>query len=191
MIDLSSLSAFATPLGASELTAKNSGVILLPGNVFLLVNVAVNVAGNPVLPPVVSPGAAVSLYGRAWHSYWVEVRDTREAAGEWQFWKRVPQTNDIQVISGPPSAWQSFRVWEFVADPAILDLNRISKTNVQMVLYGALPKSFAVQTTTSFDGLPADWTPSGLATGPMTNSFRIFPAFTPTEEKRFYRGKEL
>jgi hypothetical protein len=29
------------------------------------------------------------------------------------------------------------------------------------------------------------------STGPMTNAFRIFPAFRPAEARRFYRGKQL
>jgi hypothetical protein len=189
-INLSSLSAFATPLGVSELTAKNGGVIILSGNVFLLANVAVNLSGHPVLPPFVSPGAAVSLYGVPWLSHWVEVRDTRDPASPWELFMRVPLTNAIQVISGPPKSWQAFRVHAFVADPAILDLNRLSQTDVQLVLYGAPPKSFAVQTTNSLDVQPAGWTTYGT-TGVMTNSFRIFPPFKPTEAKRFYRGKEL
>ena len=191
VIDLSSLSAFATPLGASELTAKNGGVILLPSNVFLFVNVAVNVAGNPVLPPVVSPGAAVSLYGRAWHSYWVEQRNPSDPASQWELFMRVPLTNDLQVISGPPQPWQAFRVSEFVADPAIVDLNHAGDRQVQLVLYGAPPKSFAVQTTDRLDLLPAAWS-TWATTGTMTNSFRLFPPFTPpTNTNQFYRAKEL
>ncbi len=44
--------------------------------------------------------------------------------------------------------------------------------------------------TLSLDVLPAAWAP-WVATGPMTNSFRLFPAFTRKEPKRFYRGREL
>jgi hypothetical protein len=121
-INLSSLSAFATPMGVSELTAKNGGVIILSGNVFLLANVKVMIAGNPWLPSIETPGADVSLYGEPWLSYWVEVRDTRDPANPWELFMRVPLTNAIQVISGPPKSWQSFRVHAFVADPAIVDL---------------------------------------------------------------------
>jgi hypothetical protein len=190
VVDLSSLSSFATPLGASELTARNGGAILLPTNIFLLVNVAVNIAGNPVLPPVVSAGSSVSLYGRAWHSYWVEQRNTSDSASAWALFQRVPLTNDLQVISGPPEPWQAFRVWEFVADPPIVDLNRSVGGQLQLVLYGAPPKSFEVQTTNSLGLRSATWATYGT-TGAMTNSFRIFPPFTPTDVKRFYRGKEL
>jgi hypothetical protein len=52
VIDLSSLSGFSTPLGASELIERNGGRIHLNNdNVFLLVNVTVNLAGYPPWPP--------------------------------------------------------------------------------------------------------------------------------------------
>lgn len=191
VINLTNLSSFATPLGASELTAKNGGVILLPDKVFLLQNVAVNVAGNPVLPPVVSPGAALSLYGKAWHSYWVEVRDTRNPANDWGLFRRVPATNDLMVLGSAPKPWQAFRVWEFVADPAILDLSRGAGGQFQPVLFGAPSKSYAVETAPDLGPATATWEPTGLVTGPMTNSFRIFAPFTPLPEaQRFFRSTE-
>jgi len=188
VIDLSSLSAFATPLGASSLTAQNGGTILLNHNVFLLVNVALNVpAGNPVLPPVVSAGPSLSLYGRAGHSYWIDVRDTREAGSPWQLYRRVPQTNDIQVIGGPPLPWQAFRVSEFVADPPIVDISPTDLHAAQLVLYGTPGRTFRVQSTDSIDVLPADWE-IWATVADMTNSFRILPTFLTTEEKGFYRA---
>jgi hypothetical protein len=152
-------------------------------------NVAVNISGHPVLPHTVSAGPSVSLYGRIWRSYWVEVRDTRAAESPWQFYARVPQTNALQVISGPPKPWQAFRVWEFVADPPILDMVRAGRTNVGVVLYGTPPRNYAVETSPRLDVPAPVWTP-WTSTGPMTNSFRIFPAFRPAEARRFYRGKE-
>src|SRR5208337_3005124 len=71
VVDLSNLSAFSTPLGASSLTATNDGVILLNNNVFLLDNVVVNWAGSANLPPAVTAPNSLSLYGPPWQSYWV------------------------------------------------------------------------------------------------------------------------
>ena len=102
----------------------------------------------------------------------------------------MPLPNAFQTFARAPPPNTVFRVWEFVADPSIVDRYRASRTNVGLVLHGAPPKRFEVQTPTSLDVLPAAWA-SWAATGPMTNSFRLFPAFTPTEVKRFYRGKEL
>ena len=189
LIDLSSLSAFTTPLSTSSLTAENGGVILLNCNVLLLQNVAVNWAGCALLPPVIPASGLLSLYAQPWNSYWVETLDTRNATNQWQFYERIPATNDLQVISGSFPSWLAFQVYEFVADPPILDLNRISRTNVQFVLYGAPPNNFGVQTTDSLDTQPIDW--SLLETTcAMTNSFRIFAPFAPTDAMRFYRAQE-
>jgi len=190
LVDLSNLSAFATPVGASSLAAQSGGVILLSDRVLLLVNVAVDWAGNSLVPPQIPASPSVSLYGRAWHSYWVVVRDTPNPASPWQLFARVPLTNDLEVISGPPVAWQAFRVWEFMADPAIVDLNRVAGGQLQLVLYGATNRSFRVETTNSLDRLPAGWA-AWAETGVMTNTFRLFTPFTPTEKQRFYRGKQL
>ena len=193
VVDLRSLSGLISlaPNSASSLTAQNGGVILLNDRAFLLSNVAINIPpGNPVLPPTLVVSSTLNLYGKAWHSYWVEQRDTRFADSPWVFTARVPLTNAFQAFASAPPANTAYRVSEFVADPAILDLNRVSKTNVQMVLYGALSKSFEVQTTNSFDRLPPAWS-TWATTGAMTNSFRIFPPFTPSGPQRFYRGKEL
>lgn len=190
VIDLSSLSSFATPLGASELKAINGGTILLPNSVFLLVNVAVQIAGHPVLPPVVSAGASVSLYGRAWHGYWVEWRDTRVADSPWQFYSRVAQTNALQVVGGPPQSWQAFRVWEFMADPPILDLRRAGAGQAYPILFGATNKAYGVETAASLDSESITWSPWGESTGTMTNTFRILPAFPATEPKQFFRAKQ-
>jgi len=190
IIDLSSLSAFATPLGVSELKAINGGTILLPGNVLLLVNVAVQIAGHPVLPPVVSAGASVSLYGRAWHSYWVEVQDTRVPQSVWQLLTRVAQTNDLQVIGGPPKSWQAFRVWEFMADPPLLDLHRAGVGLAYPILFGTTNKAYSLETAVSLDGLPASWSLWGSGTGTMTNTFRILPALPTTEPTQFFRARQ-
>ena len=48
---------------------------------------------------------------------------------------------------------------------------------VHLVVYGETNISFAVGTIPSLDILPAPWSPTGLSTGPMTNTFRIFPTF--------------
>jgi hypothetical protein len=119
----------------------------------------------------------------------VEQRDARHPANPWQFLARVPQTNQFQTFAAAPPANTALRVWEFVADPAIVDLNRVGGGPVQLVLYGAPPKSYEVQTTNSLDVLPAGWVPL-TTTGSMTNSFHLFSAFTPTEPKRFYRARE-
>ena len=157
---------------------------------YLVAGVTGSLASNAFGPGVVSAGASVSLYGKAWHSYWVEVRDTRNPANAWRLFQLVPATNDLQVISGPPKSWQAFRVSEFVADPPLLDIRRDGPLAARLVLYGPLARSFRVESTNLLATAPAAWPPTTLSTGPMTNTFRIFPAFPTTEPKRFYRAKQ-
>ena len=153
-------------------------------------NVALNFAGNPVLPPVVSAGPSLSVYGRAWHSYRVEVRDTRLMGNPWRLFTRVAQTNDLQVIAGPPNSWQAFRVDELVADPPLLDLRGAGPQSAFLILFGPTNRSYQVQTADGLRGLPGDWVSWGSSTGPMTNTFRLLPSFPLTEGKQFFRAKQ-
>jgi len=188
VINLSNLSAFATPAGASSLIETNGGTVLLNNDVFLLVNVAVSITGNPALPPIVSAGPSLSLYGLAWHSYEVDWRDTRVAGSPWQLYRRVPLTNDIEVVGGPPDPWQDFRVEEFVANPAILDLNLLGGQTGQVVLYAATNQTFRVESTPSVNH-PVVWSPfSGDFA--MTNSFRILGPFPTTAPMQFFRWRQ-
>ena len=59
-----------------------------------------------------------------------------------------------------------------------------------MVIHDQANRSFAVETTPILDFLPAHWSPTALSTGPMTNTFRLFPSFPATEPKRFYRARQ-
>lgn len=187
VIDLSRLSGFSTPLGASELKAINGGAVLLPGEVFLLVNVAVNIEGNTVLPPGSTAGASISLYAETGNSYWVEWRDTRQADSPWQLFARVAQTNDWQVISGPPESWQAFRVSPFVAEPPVVDLLRIGPQTGQVVLYARTNQVLRLETAGRLDAPPASW--SVWQTVPdMTNSFRIFAPAALDDPVRFIRA---
>jgi hypothetical protein len=61
--------------------------------------------------------------------------------GRLAFAARVPLTTIFQTFALAPPPNTAFRVWEFVADLAILDLNRLSRTNVQLVLYGTPPRN--------------------------------------------------
>ena len=106
------------------------------------------------------------------------------------FAARVPLTNALQVFAPAPPPNTGFRVWEFVADPPILDISRVAPQTAQFVFYGATNRSFSLETTSVLEVTPEPWSPSGLSTGPMTNTFRIFPSFPTMDEKRFYRAKQ-
>ena len=105
-------------------------------------------------------------------------------------YRRVPLTNDVEVIGGAPKWWEAFRVSEFVADPAILELSRAGQFTGHLVLYGKTNLSFQLQAADTVDSPPTGWAPFGESTGLMTNSFRIFPDFPTTDEQRYFRAQQ-
>jgi hypothetical protein len=99
----------------------------------------------------------------------------------------VPLTNAFQAFAPAPPPHTAFRVYEFVADPSILDLNRAGGGQVQLVLYGAPPKTFVLLSSASL-GDTANWQPGASVT--LTNPFRIFSPMLATNTTFFLRAKE-
>jgi hypothetical protein len=190
VIDLSSLSGFANPLSGSSIVAQNGGTVLFNDQAFLLANVAISIPpGNPVLPPTLVASPTLTLYGKAWHSYWVEKLDTSNPATGWQFVARVPLTNAFQTFAGAPPPNTAYRVWEFVADPPILDVFRAPGQQYYLILYGATSETYQLQSTPDLTP-PSTWTPGTVVN--MTNAFRILPPapFGPPGTSQFFRAKE-
>ncbi len=188
LIDLHSLANFLNAASLSKLTATNGGDIVL-NSPFLLSGVTLNIAaGTPGLSAVNLAGTNLVLRGNAWRSYWVEQRDTTSPANEWMFLRRVPLTNEFQIIAPRALANREFRAGEFVADPFLLDLTVLPNTGVVPVLYGPTNHTFDVQATTNLSP-PVLWEP--FATVSLTNTFRIFPLEPLTTPRRFYKVNEL
>ena len=187
VIDLHNLSSFLSTGNQSSLTARNGGVVLLREDAFFLSNVAITIPpGNLILPPTIIPSSTLTLYGKAWHSYWVEQRDTSRIDNPWIFLARVPLTNDFQAFAPAAPANRAFRVWEFVADPSIVDIRKLAGPQIQLVLYGTTNGVYDVQRTNSLANTAGDW--PVLATANMTNSFRIFPPVSAADPQQFYRA---
>jgi len=189
LVDLTGLSGFIGEGGSqSSLRATSSGVILLGEEAFLLANVSIEIQpGNPVLPATLARTPALTLYGRPWHSYWVETRDRRSAESPWVFFARVPMTTTLQVIApvAPPN--MAFQVREFIADLPILDIFDAPGQQVQLVLYGTPSRAYEIQSVSGADaGLP--WQPGDVAT--MTNSFRIFAPIPAPGTQQLFRAKQ-
>lgn len=184
LIDLHSLSNFLNASTLSQMTATNGGTILLPSPMFLS-GVAVNVAtGTPGHSPANLAGTNVVLRGEPWHSYWVEQRNTGSPSNSWTFFRRVPLTNEFQIIAPRANASTEFRGWEFVADPRFLDLVPLPNLGVLPVLYGPTNQVFDILTTTNLDPVIV-WEP--YATVVMTNTFRIFALEPITTPRRFFK----
>jgi hypothetical protein len=188
LIDLHALSNFLNASALSQLTATNGGTILLPVPMFLS-GVTLNFATNtPGLPQLNLDGTNLVLHGNAWHSYWVERRDTASPTNGWMFLRRVPLTNEFQLMAPRAVANTAFRAWEFVAAPFFLDLTILPNAGVVPVLYGPTNHTFDLQTTTNLSPILL-WEP--FATVSLTNTFRIFPLEPLTTPRRFYEVNEL
>ena len=116
--------------------------------------------------------------------------DTRQPDAVWQLFARIPATNGVVVVGSAPESWQAFRVHEFVSDTPFIDVDLVGSSAARLIVYGQTNRSFQVESASRLEAPPAGWSPTGLRTGAMTNTFRIFPTFPATEPNRFYRVKQ-
>ncbi len=185
VVDLSALATFLNPSGLSKLTATNGGVILLSPTPAILSGVALQLsAGTPGLPTTSLSASNLILHATSWRSYWVESRDTLRPDAPWEFFRRVPSTNEFQIIAPLAALNRTFRAREFVADPFALELASDGSAGVRVTLFGPVGGTFDLQATTNLLS-PGAW-PS-LANVTMTNTFRIFPPEPLTTPQRFFR----
>jgi hypothetical protein len=185
VIDLSNMTGMVLASGQGSLTAENGGTILLNSQAFLLGNVAINIPpGNPILPPTLIAGQALTLYGIPWHSYKVQERSTLQPDSPWTTFY-VPLTNTFQVITPTAPADTAFIVTDFVANPALMEFSVIGDSQLQFVLFGQTNATYQIQSTTN---LPGIWAP--FQTVSMTNAFRFLPEAPLTAAKQFFRVAE-
>jgi hypothetical protein len=191
-IDLRNVSSFiATGNYESSLTTQNGGTFLFNDQAFLLSNVAIDLSSeNPILPSTLIASPSLTLYGKPWHSYWVEKRDAAQADSPWALAMRVPLVTPFQAIAREPLPDTAYRVWDFVANPGIIDVSQLPGQQPKLVQYGAPNSNYRIATTLSLDVLPANWT-TWTETGAMTNAFRFLPNFPGTEPKQFFRSQQL
>lgn len=185
VVDLSALTTFLNSNGLSKLTATNGGVILLSPTPSILSGVAIQLStGTPGLPTTSLNASNLILHASAWRSYWVESRDTLRPDAPWEFFRRVPSTNEFQIIAPPASPNRTFRVREFVADPFALELAPDGSAGVRVTLFGPVGGVFDLQGTTNLLS-PLNW--QTLANVTMTNTFRIFPTEPSTTPQRYFQ----
>ncbi len=186
VVDLSSLNSFIAPLGQnSGLSAQAGGNLLFGSQAFLLANVNVDIPpGNPLLPPVFIAGPNLSLYGTPWLSYLIEKRPTQSSAASWEFYSRVPQTNLIQQVGGPPAPNTAYRVTELLANPPILEFALAPDNKLQLLLYGLNNSTYPIETATNL-ALANPWLP--YTSVAMTNSFRFVAPISQHEPERYFR----
>lgn len=170
----------------SSLTAQNGGRILFTDEAMLLANVSIDIPeGDPLLPATLIASPTVILYGEPWHSYWIDRRDTRLPDNPWVFAARVPLLVPFQAFAPAPPTDTEFRLFEFFANPPIVDLVWGANHQFQMVLYGTPNTTAKVLSTLNLQA-GALWQPwTSLS---MTNAFRVLDPVAAPDAKRFFKG---
>jgi len=141
-----------------------------------------------VLPPTVAASGQLTLYGRAWHSYWVEQRDTSLELNPWVFAARVGLTNSLQPFAPAPAPNTEYQVWEFVADPPILDLFPAANHHSLLIIYDTPGKTNQLLKASSLTN-GTTWATDVKTI--MTNSFRNLGATSNSYPVRFFRAQRL
>jgi hypothetical protein len=188
IINLTNLTYFVSASSSQgSLTEQNGGLILFTSQALLLGNLAINIpAGNPILPPTVTPSQPLTLYGTPYHSYRLEEQNTLQP-GSPPVTILIPLTNSFQVIAAVPPPNTVITVTDFVANPPILQIGLTPDNEAQLVLFGLTNGTYQIQSAASLRA-PITWAPFGVAV--MTNAFRIFPEIPPAEALQFYRAEE-
>lgn len=187
LIDLRSTTNFVNSATLSQLIATNGGTIILPP-VAVFSGVAFSIEGGATgLPRLDLPGTNTLLRGMPWHSYWVEHRPLSPGA-EWAFFRRVPLTNEFQVIAPRARPNTECRAWEFIADPYALELTYRPGAGVLPVLYAPENADLEVETASNL-APPVVWEFYGRFL--MTNTFRILPPEGFPTAERYFRVRRL
>jgi hypothetical protein len=187
VISLTNLSAFVLQNALGSVTAQNGGTILFNNQAFLLANVSISIpSGNPIIPPTVVAAPTLTLYGVPWHSYLVQERNNSQPNGPGSTFL-VALTNAFEAVAASPPTNTAFLVTDFVANPAILQIQLTSDFQAQLVLFGLTNADYFIQSTPNLRP-PITWTTLGIDV-PMTNAFRIFSETPVSSQGQFYRAK--
>ena len=63
----------------------------------------------------------------------------------------------LRVVSGPPNPASAFRVSEFTADPAVVDLSQVSGEQVRLVVFGMPGHAYHVESSLGLDQPGIGW----------------------------------
>ena len=128
----------------------------------------------------------LTLFGNPGTSYEI-FYNTNLLKTNWFLGWRLPQTNLAQSYAA--NQWLPqvyYRALEFSADPPIMELNSMSKTNVTLLLYGKNGTNYVIQATTNLS-LTNGWFSTTNVT--LTNSFNFIGNGNPTNQAMFFRAK--
>jgi RHS repeat-associated protein len=182
---LSNSSAFVPLIISGVQGTKSDGTPV--GNTFGVSGRIVVLGTQPLLEAWMATNhRMLTVYGNPGSSYQT-LFNTNLATTNWQPGWRIPQTNLSQVYEANEQLRQVFyELLQFSADPPIIELNSISKTNVTLLLYGKNGTNYIIQATTNLS-LPNAWFSTTNVT--LTNSFQFIGTGSPTNKAMFFRAK--
>jgi hypothetical protein len=143
---------------------------------------------EPILDGWIGTNASrmLALYGNPGASYQI-VCSTNLLMTNWLPTWRVPMTNSYALFNANDSLPQVFyRVWEFFADPPILELGGVGTSSMALLLYGEAGTNYGLQATTNLANSNA-WFPA--MNFMLTNSFQFISEGTTTNRALFFRAK--
>ncbi|HEX5400652.1 MAG TPA: Ig-like domain-containing protein [Verrucomicrobiae bacterium] len=126
------------------------------------------------------------LYGNPGASYQIAY-STNLMRTNWASVWRVPMTNLFQEFGPDNSLRQAFyRAWQFTANPPLLELHLLNRTNTSLLLYGQNGTNYVIETTTNLSP-GALWQP--VTNFVLSNSFQFIQVSEPTNPAMFFRAR--
>ena len=183
---LSNSSAFVPLVISGVQGTKSDGTPV--GNTFGVSGRIVVLATEPLLEAwmTTNRNRMMTIYGNPGASYLINY-NTNLAKTNWYFGWRLPQTNLAQSYEASEVFQQVYyRAMQFSADPPIVELNSLTKSNVTLLLYGVGGTNYIIQATTNLN-LTNGWFSTTNVT--LTNSFQFIGDGSPTNKTMFFRAK--
>jgi hypothetical protein len=158
------------------------------GNTFGIGGQVVMIGSQPLLQSWLGSNSQrmLTIYGNPGASYqtWF---NTNLLTTNWLAGWRIPQTNLSQVYEADEQFPQVFyRAMQFSADPPIIQLKSLAKSNVTLLIYGLGGTNYVVQATTNLNPTNTWFTAANFT---LTNSFQFIDAGGRTNNAMFFRAK--
>ncbi len=182
---LSNSSAFVPLAIASIQGTKLDGTLV--GNTFGLPGRVVVIGNQPLLEAWMATNhRMLTIYGNPGSSYQT-LLNTNLLTTNWLAGWRIPQTNLSQVYEANEQLSPVFyRALQLSADPPIIELNSLTKTNLTLLLYGENGTNYIIQATTNLSLTNSWFTTTNFI---LTNSFEFIGTSSPTNKAMFFRAK--
>jgi hypothetical protein len=182
---VSNSSAFV-PLTIQNIQGTKSDGTLV-GNTFGVGGRVVVIGSQPLLEAwMATNNRMLTIYGNPGSSYQM-LLNTNLLTTNWLAGWRIPQTNLSQNYEANEQMSPVFyRALQFSANPPIIEVNSLTKTNVTLLLYGVGGTNYVIEATTNL-GAANSWFPATNLI--LTNSFQFIGTGSPTNNAMLFRAK--